>query len=109
MRRKTLFWILFPMLLLAYAILLVAAILTQEILMLGIALPFLFLSAYALYRLTYKQRPKYPMIPPDGKPDAYYRYGIPRPIYEDTRRYPWFFRKRKKKSTERTKRIEKKS
>jgi hypothetical protein len=39
------------------------------------------------------------MMPPDGKPDIYYAAGIPRPIYEDVRRYPWYFKKKNKKKT----------
>jgi len=108
MRRKTLFWILFPMVLIAYTIPLAVAILLHEILIQGIVLFCLFLSAYSLYRLTYKQKPKYPMVPPDGKPNVYYRYGIPRPIYEDIEQHPWFFKKTKKKSTERAKKVKQK-
>ena len=114
MRRKTLFWILFPMVLLTYAIPLAVAIVWQETSILGLVLAGLFSSAgfffstYFLYRLTYKQKPKYPMVPPDGKPDVYYRYGIPRPIYEDMEQHPWFFKKRKKRPTERAKKVEKK-
>jgi hypothetical protein len=108
MRRKTLFWILFPMVLLAYMIPLVVAILLHEFLLLGLFLACLFFSTYFIYRLTYKQKPKYPIVPPDGKPDVYYRYGIPRPVYEDMEQHPWFFKKRKKKSTERTRKVEKK-
>ena len=96
------------MVLLYYMVVLAVAIVLQSIWILGFAFATLILSSYFVYSLTYKHKPKYPMVPPDGKPDVYYRYGIPRPIYEDMEQHPWFFKKRKKKSTERTKKIEKK-
>jgi hypothetical protein len=54
------------------------------------------------------QKPKYPMVPPEGQPDIYSpRTNIPRPIYEDVRRYPDFFG-RKKERYRRTRRAKKK-
>jgi hypothetical protein len=34
-------------------------------------------------RLIKKKEPKYPLVPPEGKPDVYTGLGIPRPIHED--------------------------
>jgi hypothetical protein len=38
---------------------------------------------------------KYPLVNPEGHPDVY-SGRMPRPIYEDARRYPWFFNKKSK-------------
>jgi hypothetical protein len=52
-----------------------------------------------IYRSVYKRiKLKYPIIPPEGRTDIYFpRTDIPRPIHEDMRRHPKFFRKEKKK------------
>lgn len=65
---------------------------------------------YGVYHFVWKKvKPKYPMVPPEGRMDVYYpRTNIPRPIYEDVRRYPEFFG-RKKKKYDRTRRVKKKS
>jgi len=65
---------------------------------------------YGLYHFVWKRaKPKYPMVPPEGRMDVYFpRTNIPRPIYEDVQRYPEFF-KRKKRKDERTRRVKKKS
>ena len=57
------------------------------------------LYGYFVYHFVYKgSKPKYPMVPPEGRPDIYYpRTNIPRPIYEDIQRYPEFFEKKKGK------------
>jgi len=64
---------------------------------------------YFLYHFVYKrEKPKYPLVPPEGRMDIYFpRTDIPRPIYEDMQRYPEFF-KRKKRKYERIKRVKKK-
>jgi Ca2+/Na+ antiporter len=63
-----------------------------------------------LYRFVYKKvKPKYPLVPPEGRMDIYFpRTDIPRPLYEDMQRYPEFF-KRKKRRYDRTRRVKKKS
>jgi len=33
-----------------------------------------------------KKKPRYPIVPPEGKADIYSRANIPRPIHEDFRR-----------------------
>jgi hypothetical protein len=68
------------------------------------------LYCYLLYHFVYKrEKPRYPMVPPQGQMDIYYpRTNIPRPIYEDLQRYPEFFRKKRRKY-ERTRRVKKKN
>lgn len=53
---------------------------------------------YLNYRFVYKkEKAKYPLAPPEGRMDVYFpRTNIPRPIYEDVRKYPEAFGKRKK-------------
>jgi hypothetical protein len=65
--------------------------------------------SYLAYRSVYKgAKPKYPMVPPEGKTDAYFpRTDIPRPVYEDARRYPAFFGRRKKRKLVKAERVEK--
>ncbi|MGA2309900.1 MAG: hypothetical protein ABSG57_10185 [Candidatus Bathyarchaeia archaeon] len=54
-------------------------------------------SVYMVYRVTIRNvKLKYPIVSPDGHPDAY-TGRMPRPICEDMERYPWFFKKRNKK------------
>jgi hypothetical protein len=64
---------------------------------------------YFLYHFVYKkEKPKYPLVPPEGRMDAYFpRTNIPRPIYEDVQRYPEFFGKKKRKF-DNTKKVERK-
>jgi hypothetical protein len=55
------------------------------------------LSVYQVYRMTLRNiRPKYPIVNPEGHPDIY-SGRMPRPIYEDMQRYPWFFKNKRKK------------
>ena len=79
------------------------------------AAPFLggfVLYCYLLYRFVYKAaRPRYPIVPPEGRMDVYFpRTDIPRPVHEDVRRYPQAFGKeaRWKKRTERLEKRRKK-
>jgi hypothetical protein len=52
-------------------------------------------SVYMVYRITIKNvKLKYPIVNPEGHPDIY-SGRMPRPVYEDVERYPWFFNKRK--------------
>ncbi len=67
------------------------------------------LSVYLIYRVTIKKKkPKYPIVPPDGKPDIYMAARMPRPIYEDMEQHPWFFEKKRRKSARLTKKKVKK-
>jgi hypothetical protein len=100
MRRKAKFWLFFlPAALVAIP--LAAYMIALQLIQIAVVvlLPLIF-YAYVLRRQVVKRKkPSYPMMPPDGKPDIYYAAGIPRPIYEDVRRYPWYFKKKNKKKT----------
>jgi len=65
-------------------------------------LVWLFIYCYFTYRSVYKgQKTKYPIVPPEGRTDIYHpRTDIPRPIHEDVRRYPEFFKRKKMKRWE---------
>ncbi len=68
------------------------------------------LYCYGLYRSIYKKvEPKYPLVPPEGRmTDIYFpRSRIPRPIYEDVRRYPEFFKRKNMKRWEKKRRVKK--
>lgn len=64
------------------------------------AVPTLFyiLASAILYnRFIRGRRPKYPFAYPGGERDSYFPWSnIPRPIHEDVRDYPDFFRKKKR-------------
>jgi hypothetical protein len=67
-----------------------------------------FASVYWLYRITIRNiKPRYPLVNPEGHPDIY-SGRMPRPIYEDVERYPWFFKKKRKKTADNTKKVRKK-
>lgn len=54
------------------------------------------LGVYLVYRMTIRNvKLKYPLVNPEGHPDVY-SGRMPRPIYEDMQRYPWFFSKKRK-------------
>ena len=54
---------------------------TWAILVLG---SWLILLCYMAYlRLVKKREPRYPLVPPEGKPDVYTGLPMPRPIHED--------------------------
>ena len=54
------------------------------------------ISTMLLFKITIKKvELNYPLTSPTGKPDVYTGNEIPRPIYEDMRRYPWYFNKKK--------------
>jgi len=64
---------------------------------LALFLVFYSLAVYQLYRMTIRNiKLKYPLVNPEGHPDIY-SGRMPRPIYEDMQRYPWFFNKKRKK------------
>jgi hypothetical protein len=58
-----------------------------------------FIYFYMLHRHVYRRlHPQYPLVPPEGRMDIYFpTTKIPRPVYEDERRYPEFFRRKKKR------------
>jgi len=54
-------------------------------------------SVCMVYRVTIGNvKLKYPIVSPQGHPDVY-TGRMPRPIYEDMKRYPWFFKKKRNK------------
>jgi hypothetical protein len=55
------------------------------------------LGVYQVYRMTIRNiRPKYPfLVNPEGHPDIY-SGRMPRPMFEDVERYPWFFSKKRR-------------
>lgn len=63
------------------------AILSESIWAVAIVLVSFALGFYwVLIKLQKKRKPRYPLVPPEGKPDVYLpRTGIPRPIIEDFR------------------------
>jgi hypothetical protein len=62
-----------------------------------------FVGIYEVYRMTIKDiKPKYPIVNPEGHPDIY-SGRMPRPIYEDMQRYPWFFKKKSREEKKRRK------
>jgi hypothetical protein len=64
-------------------------------------------SIYLVYRSTIRNiKLKYPIVSPEGHPDVY-TGRMPRPIYEDMQRYPWFFKKKRMKKVD-NKKIKKK-
>jgi len=75
------------------------------ILVLGSWLIILCYMAYL--RLVKKREPRYPLVPPEGKPDIYTIVG-PRPVYEDMEQHPWLFKEKRKKKRLRTKKVKKK-
>lgn len=98
MKKEVKFWLLFLFGFFVFAPFLFFAITVQNFLYIIAYFACLFLYCYLLYCHVYKRmKPKYPMLPLEGKPDAYTGANIPRPIYEDMEKYPWFFNKRTKK------------
>ena len=90
-----------------FALPIIIAMTANAIWMLTLFVAGFFFSAYWLYRITIRNiKPKYPLVNPEGHPDIY-SGCMPRPIYEDVERYPWFFRKKRKRTADNTKRVEK--
>ncbi|UCE95885.1 MAG: hypothetical protein JSV51_09330 [Candidatus Bathyarchaeota archaeon] len=58
--------------------------------------PFI-IYCYIAYHSVYKgKKPKYPIVPPEGRPEIYFpRTDIPRPIHEDERKHSVFFKRKK--------------
>lgn len=114
MNRKVKFWILF---LLGFFLLMPFAFLSlmASTSLYALLYAFAYLGAFLiytqlLYRHVYKRlNPKYPLAPPEGHVDIYFpRTKIPRPVYEDVRRYPEFFHEKEKKHKT-TRKVRKKS
>jgi hypothetical protein len=107
--RKTRFWIGFLIIVIVYAVPLASMIILRDIFILTVASASFLISLYLLYLFTIKKKePKYPIVPPEGKPDIYMAARMPRPIYEDMEQHPWFFDKRRKKRRLKTRKVKKK-
>lgn len=64
-----------------------AGALLKDVLLGVVALGYIAFNLYWFYvRYYQKKKPRYPMVPPEGKADIYARANIPRPIHEDFRR-----------------------
>jgi len=106
LKRKIKFWLLLLLGTLIFMPFILISVLTQLFIYAASFLGGFLIYCYMLYRHVYKgEKPRYPLVPPEGRTDIYFpRTDIPRPIYEDLRRYPQFFKhKRRKKKTKKSK------
>ena len=96
MTRKTRFLFGVLIVIILYALPVTGLVMAREFPFLFAALACFAFSIYMVYRLTIRNvKLKYPIVSPEGNPDVY-TGRMPRPIYEDARRYPWFFKKKRK-------------
>ena len=67
---------------------LASAVLLQNVWFVILVFVFTAFGVYAFYlRRVHKRRPRYPLVPPEGRPDMYLpRTDIPRPVVEDFRK-----------------------
>lgn len=93
--RKTRFWIGFLLAVLAYSLPIVGCAYAGLYWYLTFFVGAFAFSVYLIYRVTIRNiKLQYPVVNPEGHPDIY-SGRMPRPIYEDIQRYPWFFNKKK--------------
>lgn len=66
---------------------LASALLIQNVLIIAVTFGIIGLDVYWFYLRYYRHRkPRYPLVPPEGKGDVYFpRTNIPRPVYQDFR------------------------
>jgi len=108
LRRKTRFLVGLALVTCLFALPIIIAITVNAIWILTLLVAGFFVSVYWLYRITIKNiKPRYPLVNPEGHPDIY-SGRMPRPINEDIEKYPWFFKKRRKKTADKTKMPKKK-
>jgi hypothetical protein len=101
--RKSRFWIGFLLVFFVYLFPIVGLAVNGAVWYLVLALACFAISVLVVYRATIKNvKPKYPLVNPEGHPDIY-SGRMPRPIYEDMKRYPWFFNKKKRARFEKKK------
>ncbi len=74
--------------LIANGLAIASAIILREIWFIVVVLGIIAVDIYLYYFMSQrKKEPRYPLVPPEGKQDAYLpRTNIPRPIHEDVRR-----------------------
>jgi hypothetical protein len=104
LHRKTRFRLGLLLLVLVYAIPIIGLVSTGQLWILAFVLAAFTFSIYFVYSITIKKNARaklgYPIVNPEGQADIY-TGRMPRPIYEDMQRYPWFFGKKRKKKIER--------
>jgi hypothetical protein len=93
--RKTRFWLGFMFVVFMYSIPIAGFAYAGWVWPLALVLAAFALSVYMVHRMTIRNiKLKYPVVNPEGHPDIY-TGRMPRPIYEDMQRYPWFFNKKR--------------
>jgi hypothetical protein len=96
--RKTRFWIGFLLAVLIFFLPIVGCAYAGLYWYLAFFMGAFAFSIYLIYRVTIRNiKLQYPVVNPEGHPDIYSE-RMPRPIYEDIQRYPWFFNKKKRES-----------
>ena len=104
LKRIVKFWLLFSLEVFMFVPVIVLFVIAELFLHTILILVCFFFALNLLYRRVYRgMKPKYPEMPPDAKPDVYYGSGIPRPIHEDARRFPSFFKKKRDRSQKKQK------
>ncbi|MBX5320574.1 MAG: hypothetical protein ACQXXG_01120 [Candidatus Bathyarchaeia archaeon] len=103
LKRKTKFWIYMTVGTCTFTPFFIASVMVGIFVLAATQIAWFLVFCYLNYRFVYKkEKAKYPLAPPEGRMDVYFpRTNIPRPIYEDVRKYPEAFGKRKK-SVEKT-------
>jgi len=104
LHRKTRFRLGFLFVVLVYAIPIIGFASGGQLWYLAFVLIGFAFSMYFLYSITIKKNARaklgYPIVNPEGQADVY-TGRMPRPIYEDMQRYPWFFGKKRRKKIDR--------
>jgi hypothetical protein len=94
LHRKTRFWLGFLFVILIYALPIGGLVSIGQVSYVALALACFVFSIYFVYSITIKKKKLgYPIVNPEGHADVY-TGRMPRPIYEDLQRYPWFFKKK---------------
>jgi len=109
--KKTKFWLFFMLGILIYTPFFIFSIMVHLPLASLLFFGGFLIYCYGLHRAVFKKvEPKYPLVPPEGRmTDIYFpRSRIPRPIYEDLRRYPESFKRKKMERWEKRGRVKKK-
>ncbi len=65
-----------------------SAIIARDVWFVVVVLGIVAFDIYLYYFMSHrKKEPRYPLVPPEGKPDIYLpRTNIPRPVHQDLRR-----------------------
>jgi hypothetical protein len=87
MKEKRILQVWLALMLVGSGLVLAVGVLLQNVWAIIVSIGLIAFCAY-LFNVRYyqKKRPRYPLVPPEGRGDAYSpRTNIPRPIYEDAR------------------------